>query len=161
MRIDINFDTLLKTQVFISGFDRRLQDFSRFWTDFIGPFTFDTTDDIFETGGYGRWASLDPMYAARKAITYPGKGILRREDTYYEAATNPNHPESLMEVSALELVLGVRSDYAAFHEEETEHRSARPVYAYIAAGEQFEERVRQLGEKYQREEIAILERSLR
>ena len=63
------------------------------------------------------------------------------------------------------MVLGVRRDfestfaYPAFHEEGEENLSARPVYELIAAGERFEERISQLGEKYQREEIAILERS--
>ena len=170
--IDINFDTLLKTQVFISGLDHRLQDFSRFWTDFIGPFTWDEIDDIFDSRGRGRWPALDPMYAARKAVTHPGKGILEREGTYRDAATAPNPPGSIAAYSPTELVLGVRGsyfqstfgvNYPVLHEEGNEETnlSARPVYAYIAASEQFEERVGQLGEKYQREEIAILERRLR
>ena len=52
-------------------------------------------------------------------------------------------------------------NYPALHEEgnEEQNLSARPVYELIAAGERFEERISQLGEKYQREEIAILERS--
>ena len=68
------------------------------------------------------------------------------------------------------MVLGVSGDYfestfganyPAFHEEgmNEQNLSARPVYELIAAGERFEERISQLGEKWQREEIAILERS--
>ena len=171
MRVDINYDKLLKVDVLISGLDRRLRDFSRLWTDFIGPFFWDEADEVFETEGYGRWHPLSLLYAARKARTHPGKGILEREGTYRAAATNPNHPGAIAEVSPTELVLGVRgsyfrsnfgANYPAIHEEGNEESNlrARPVYAYIAASERFEERVGQLAEKYHREEIAILERSV-
>ena len=158
--LDINFDSLLRTEVFIRGLDQRLQDHRRFWTDFVSPFTYAEIDDIFDTGGRGLWADLDPIYAARKSQAFPGKDILRRDDTYFKAATTPSHPNSFLEVSPTELVLGVSGlGYPAFHEEGAENLSARPVYELIAAGERFEERISQLGEKWQREEIAILERS--
>ena len=158
--LDINFDSLLRTEVFISGISSALGDFRRFWTDYVAPFTYSEIDDIFDSGGRGLWADLDPLYAARKSRAFPGKGILRRDDTYFKAATTPSHPNSFLEVSPTELVLGVSGlGYPAFHEEGAENLSARPVYELIAAGERFEERISQLGEKYQREEIAILERS--
>ena len=159
--LDINFDDLLRTQVFINNIDTRLQNHTRLWTDFVAPFTLGEIDDIFDTGGRGLWADLDPIYAARKSQAFPGKDILRRDDTYFKAATTPSHPNSFLEVSPTELVLGVSGlGYPAFHEEGAENLSARPVYELIAAGERFEERISQLGEKYQREEIAILERSV-
>lgn len=168
--IDIHFDAVLRTEIFIRNIDSRLQDARRFWTDYVAPFTYDEIDDIFESERHGSWAPLDPIYAARKAVTHPGKGILEREGTYRDAATHPNHAGSLAEVSPMELVLGVSgayfestfdANYPAFHEEGAENLSARPVYELIAAGERFEERLGQLGEKWTREEIAILERSLR
>ena len=158
--LDINFDSLLRTEVLISGFSSTLSDFRRFFTDFVMPFTYGEIDDIFDTGGRGLWADLDPIYAARKSQAFPGKDILRRDDTYFKAATTPSHPNSFLEVSPTELVLGVSGlGYPAFHEEGAENLSARPVYELIAAGAAFEERISQLGEKWQREEIAILERS--
>ena len=157
--VDITFDDLLKTEVFINNIDARLRDHRRFWTDFVAPFTYGEIDDIFDTGGRGLWADLDPIYAARKAVAYPGKGILRRDDPYFKAATTGSHPNSFFEASPTELVLGVSGlGYPAFHEEGAENLSARPVYELIAAGERFEERMGQLGEKYQREEIAAAER---
>ena len=113
---------------------------------------------------------LDPLYAARKAVTHPGQGILRGDGTYMEAATSLNHPGNIAEFGPTALVLGVSGsyfestegeNYPALHEvgNESENLSARPVYELIAAGAGFEERITQLGEKYQREEIAILERS--
>lgn len=170
--IDINFDTLMRTDIFISEISSSLGDFRRFFTDYLAPFTYAEIDDIFDTGGRGLWADLDPIYAARKAVTHPGQGILRRDDNYYKAVTTPSHPGSVAEVSQTELVLGVSGayfeskfgvNYPGLHEEgnDATNLSARPVYELIVAGERFEERVGQLGEKYQREEIAILEQSLR
>ena len=165
--LDINFDTLLRTEIFIGNIDARLQDHTRFWTDFVAPFTYGEIDDIFDSEGRGQWADLDPLYAARKAITHPGQGILRRDGTYFKAATRPNHPGSIAEFGPTEMVLGVSGDYfestfganyPGLHEEGNENLSARSVYELIAAGERFEERIAQLGEKWQREEIAILER---
>ena len=153
--VDINFDTLLRTQTFMNNLDARLQDHRRFWTDYTAPFVFNEIDDIFDTQGRGLWADLDPLYAARKSVAYPGKDLLRRDDTYFKAATTPSHPNSFFEASPTELVLGVSGlGYPAFHEEGTEDLSARPVYELITAGERFEERMGQLGEKFYREEIS-------
>ena len=159
--LDINFESLRRTEVFISGLDQRLRNHTRFWTDYVAPFTYAEIDDIFDTGGRGLWADLDPIYAARKSQAFPGKDILRRDDTYFKAATTPSHPNSFLEVSPTELVLGVRGlGYPAFHEEGAENLSARPVYELIAAGAAFEERITQLGEKWQREEITAAERRI-
>ena len=147
-----------------------MQDHRRFWTDFVAPFTYAEIDDIFDSRGRGLWADLDPLYAARKSQAFPGKDILRRDDTYFKAATSLNHPGNIAEFGPTELILGVSGDYfestfganyPALHEEgnDEQNLSARPVYELIAAGERFQERISQLGEEYQREEIAILERS--
>lgn len=161
--VDINFDTLLRVEALVEKIGANLQNYTRFWTDFVTPFTLGEIDDIFETGGRGAWAHLDPLDAARKAVSHPGKGILRRGDVYFAAATSLDHPGNLAEFGPTEMVLGVRGDtveHAVFHEEGTEDLSARPVYELIAAGERFEERMAQLGEQYLQEEIAVLERGL-
>lgn len=166
--LDINFDTFLRVEALVERIGTRLQDATPLWRDYVTPFTVGEIDDIFETGGRGAWAHLDPIYAARKAVIHPGKGILEREGTYREAATTPGHPGSLVEVSQTELVVGVRpsafeANYPAIHESghEEGNLSARPVYELIVAGERFEERMAQLGEKWQSEEIAAAERSFR
>jgi len=170
--VDINFDAVLRTELFIRNIGERLQDATRFWKYYVAPFTYDEIADIFDSEGHGSWAPLDPIYAARKAVTHPGQGILRREDTYFDAATHPNHPGSIAEYSPTALVLGVSgtyfestfgANYPGLHEEgnDDQNLSARPVYELIAAGERFEERVGHLGEKWQREEISAAERNLR
>ena len=169
--IDINFDSLLRTEVFISGLDQRLQNHTRLWRDFVAPFTY-VRSTIFlrlkVAGGGQGWIRSTRH---EKPSRIRGKGILRRDDTYMEAATSPNHPGSIAEFGPTELVLGVSgayfestfgANYPALHEEgnDEQNLSARPVYELIAAGERFEERITQLGEKWQREEIAVLERSV-
>ena len=159
--VDINFDTLLRAEALVERIGASLQNYTRFWMDYVTPFTLGEIDDIFETGGRGAWAHLDPLYAARKAVSHPGKGILRRSDVYFQAATSLNHPGNLAEFGPTEMVLGVSGstvEHAVFHEEGTEDLSARPVYELIAAGERFEQQMAQLGEKWQSEEIAVLER---
>ena len=168
---DIRVDGVSGIEILLHGLDARLSDLSRFWTDFVAPFVYSETDDIFDSQGDGTWADLDPRYAARKAVTHPGKGILRRDDTYFDAATGPNAPGSFLQVSPLELVIGVDGgyfeaqfgvNYPALHEggNSKTNLPQRSVYGLIPRGEGFEERLGQLGEKWQREEIAILERSL-
>ncbi len=156
---DITFDTLRKTEQFLNTLDVRLRDQRRLWTDYVMPFTHSEIDDIFDSGGRGRWADLDPLYAARKAVTHPGRGILEREGTYRDAATTAGHANSLVEVGPTELVLGVSGlGYPAFHEAGAGDLPARPVYDLIVAGERFEERTAQLAEKWSSEEIAAAER---
>lgn len=158
-------ENLMRTEVFLGALDRRLRDYTRFWSDFVAPFIYSEIATIFETEGRGRWPALDPAYAARKAITHPGRGILRREDTFYEAATSPTAAGSLSEVGPLEFVLGVDSGYfessAGFNypgaHESGEGLPARPVFSLIAAGAQFEARLAALGEQYEREEIAAID----
>lgn len=153
--MNINFDALLRLQVFISNIDASLRDQRRFWTQYVSPFAYGEIDEIFYTGGRGLWPDLDPIYAARKDVTHPGQGILRREDAYYRAATGPNRAQSVYDVSSTELVIGTTVEHAAYHEEGRGVRG-RPVYELIAAGERFEERLGQLGEKYQQETITSL-----
>ena len=165
---DINFEAIQKAEALVERINSRLQNYTRFWTDFVIPFTYGEIDDIFDTGGRGAWADLDPLYAARKAVARPGKGLLRRDDNYFKAATTQTHPGSLVEVSPTELVLGVSgayfestfdANYPAIHEggNAEGNLSARSVYELILAGEQFEARMAQLGEKWQEEEIAAAE----
>ena len=165
---NIAFDTH-SLSVLLTGIDARLSNLTPFWTDYVAPFVRAEAGDIFESEGEGTWAALDPRYARRKARTHPGKGILRRDDTYYTAATRQNAPGSVMRVSPLELVIGVDGgyfesrfgiNYPALHESGNPktHLSQRSVYGLIPRGEGFDARLGRLGEKWQSEEIAVLEK---
>lgn len=170
--VDINVDTLLRAEALVEKIGASLQNYTRLWRDFVMPFTVGEIDDIFETGGRGMWKNLDPLYAARKAVSHPGKGILRRGDVYFEAAASLGHPGNLAAFGPTEMVLGVSgayfesnfgTNYPAIHEGGTAegNLSSRSVYALIVAGERFEERMAQLGKRWQSQEVAAAERSLR
>ena len=169
--VGIHFGTLLRAEALVERIGTRLQNYRRFWMDFVTPFTVGEIEDIFEMGGRGAWGHLDPLYAARKAVSHPGKGMLRSSDVYFEAATSLNHPGNFAAFGPTELVLGVSdayfestfgANYPAIHEagNDEQNLSSRSVYALILAGERFEERIAELGEEWQNEEIAAAERSV-
>ena len=170
--VDINFDSLLRTEVFISGLDQRLQESDAVLDGFRCAVHVSVKSTIFLTlavAGCGRcWIRSTPHESLR---LFRGKGsCVATTPTSKRRQRSESSGNSLLRIwSPTELVLGVSGDYfestfganyPAFHEEGAEKAIAsRPVYELIAAGERFEERISQLGEKYQREEIAILERS--
>lgn len=155
--MDINYDSVLRTEIHLRMFGDSLRDYREFWKSQIMPLVYSEIETIFETGGRGTWAPLGTEYAAEKAVEYPGQGVLRRQDSYYEAATTPDHPGSLAEVSENELRLGIRGgyfestfgeNYPAAHETGDGNLPARPVYELIAAGAAFEARITELGEAW-------------
>ena len=154
MNIRIQSD-LKNVGVFLTGFNARLSDLSPFWKNYVAPYTYDTIERIFDTQGNGTWAALNPIYAARKAITHPGQPILRRDDVYYKAATGPNHSDSVAMIDPLSLVLGVETPYAAYHEE-GRGVPARQVYHLIPQMLGFEQDLQRLGEDYERDIIRLL-----
>lgn len=145
----------------LTGLDRRLKDLSPFWRDYVAPYTYNVIERIFRTEGYNQWDELNPQYAARKNITHPGQPILRRDDVYYQAATGPDHSDSVTNIEPLSLILGVETAYAGFHEQGTDRLPQRAVYALIPALLDFDRDVAQLGEDYTRDVINNLERVVR
>ena len=51
------------------------------------------------------------VYAAAKAITHPGKTILRRDDNYIQAATSTAHPGNIAHFGPSEMVWGIDGGY--------------------------------------------------
>lgn len=160
--IHVHYDSLHKTEIFISGLVPRFQDYRPFWQQYLAPYVYSEITSIFTTQGRGTWAPLSPAYAARKAITHPGKSILRRDDEYFSAATTGDHSGSIAKFSAKEMVLGVSGghfessfgvNYPALHESGGGPLPARPVYELIVAGSQFEDSVRHLGNRYMSERL--------
>lgn len=125
---------------------REIEDRSRnatpFWNRFALEMVVRDFREVFVTEGYGTWPDLSPEGAAAKAGAFPGSpGILRRSDTYFDAATQPNHPGNIFEARPDELVYGVSGDYfqSAFganypfiHEEGLGDQEERPVAGLIA-----------------------------
>ena len=165
--IQVNFDDILKVQAFITEVEHRLTDRTRLFSDFIAPLVVSETAEVIETEGRGEWPPLNPEYEAEKAITHPGKPMMRRDDNYIQAATSTSHPGNIARFGPSEMVFGVNGgyfeavygeNYPEQHELGTEWLPARPVYELIPVGGRFGENVEQLTEKWAREEIAEVER---
>ena len=158
MRIQIDYKSGITT--FLLGLNQRLTDLSPFWRQYVQPYTYSTIEKIFGTQGYGQWAELNPIYAARKAITHPNQPILRRDDAYFQAATGPNHSDSVSNITPLSLVLGVDTAYAGFHEQ-GRGVPQRALYSLIPTMLAFDRDLSELGESYERDVINNLERFVR
>jgi phage gpG-like protein len=61
----------------------------------------------FRTRGEGSWPALDPVYAAWKAVHFPGKPMMVREGKLYDSLAK----DGVLSQSPNEIVLGTDVDY--------------------------------------------------
>jgi len=166
--IDIQIDGLSRLRAYVTELESRLTDRTRLFSDFIAPLIAGEIAEVFETEGRGEWPALHPAYAAEKAITHPGKTILRRDDTYIQAATSTAHPGNISHFGASEMIWGVDGGYfeAVYGENYPERHElgegppARPVFALLTVGGRLDENIEKLTEKWVHEEIAEIEGNL-
>ena len=166
--IEVRIDGLSKLQAYITELEHQLTDRTRLFSDFIAPLVAGEIAEVFETEGRGEWLPLNPEYEAAKAITHPGKTMLRRDDNYIQAATSTSHPGNIARFGPSEMIWGVNGGYfeAIYGEnypekhETGEWLPARPVFELITVGGRLDENIEQLTEKWAREEIAEVERRL-
>ncbi|MDE0016079.1 MAG: hypothetical protein OXU51_07835 [Candidatus Poribacteria bacterium] len=167
--IDIQIDGLSRLQAYVTQLEHRLTDRTRLFSDFIAPLVAGEIAEVFETEGRGEWPALHPAYAAEKAITHPGKTILRRDDTYIQAATSTAHPGNIAHFGPSEMIWGIDGgyfeavygeNYPEQHELGTERLPSRPVFDLITVGGRLDENIEKLTEKWVREEIAEIEGNL-
>lgn len=112
---------------------KKLRDLKPFFLKEGSDIVYREIRKVFLNEGYGSWSALSPKYAAWKSRFYPGKTILRRDDTYFQAATGPNASDSFREATASRLRIGVTGpEYAIYHEEGTQRMPARPVFELAA-----------------------------
>jgi hypothetical protein len=110
----------------------------------IYPDVVDGVEETFITEGYGTWRPLSPAYARRKRITHPGKTILRRDDHYFNAATQPNHHAHVKQVDRASLTVGVLGRWFAARfgfDYPARHETDRPVYRLLSIRQQFLQRL--------------------
>ena len=166
--ITLEFDTL-KLQAYLNQVEAKLTDYTRLWSDFVAPLVTGEIAEVFETEGRGEWPPLNPAYEAEKAITHPGKTILRREDNYIQAATSTSHPGNIARFSPTEMVWGIDGgffearygeNYPELHETGKWPQKYRPVFGIVTAGGRLHENIEKLTEKWVREEVAEVERRL-
>lgn len=140
--IDIDSTHVARLEAQLTELQRRFSNLAPFFRKFAERHLGPSTERVFATEGYGLWPELDPDYAAQKAVSHPGQSILRRDDTYFDAATTIGHPGNVLEISATELVYGVSGSYfqSSFgynyplgHEEGRGNLPERPVFRLLAA----------------------------
>jgi len=94
----------------------------------------------------GHWAALSEQYAKWKAKKYPGKPLLRRTDSLFEALTSSTSPLASREWSASEFAFGtVGLEYADHHQVGTEFMPARPPFDFDTEFEDGLQQATQLG----------------
>ena len=166
--INIDYSDLSRLKALVSDLERRLSDLTPFWNDFAVDVLLTKVREVFRTEGYGTWAALDPVYAAEKAIEFPGKGILRRTDRYFQASSEVGHPGNVFVATPMELVVGVGGDYFEavagenYPERHEEGRgvAARPVYGLLAESPDFDTEFSRLLDTWSADEISEAEREL-
>lgn len=164
--INIDYSDIEKLEALVSDLERRLSDFTPFWNDFAVDQLPPKVREVFRTEGYGTWAALDPAYAAEKAREFPGKGILRRTDAYFQASSEVSHPGNVFVATPTELVFGVGGDYFEavagenYPERHEEGRGVaeRPVYALLAESADFDAEISRLLDTWSADEISEAER---
>ena len=163
----IEYNDLLRVDTIFREIDDRISDLRPFWKNFAAPLVAGEIAEVFLSEGRGEWDPLSEPYATYKAETHPGKTILRRDDTYIQAATSAAHPGNIFESTPTEMTWGVDEgwfesrfgyDYPAAHEEGRGRLPQRQVFGLLTATGRLDENLGRLGENWLREEIAEIER---
>lgn len=95
--------------------NEEISDFRNFWPGVITAFYEIETEQFYSEGAKGasgKWTPLSPAYKAFKERAFPGKTILRREDTLFESLTSPDALDSVLRPEKDELVIGSSLPYA-------------------------------------------------
>ena len=130
--VDIRIDTTRARQK-LSRFQDSLRHLRPFFESEVAPIIYREIRRVFETEGYGTWPPLSSAYAAPKRIDRPGKGLLRYDDTYFQAATTRGSFGNVEVYTSDELRIGIDPNafvggYPAVHEEGSGRIPARPVF---------------------------------
>jgi phage gpG-like protein len=104
-------------QVMLTGLDARLRDLTPVWGKVHDIMIALLRQHFRSQGAYAgaAWVPLSPAYAAWKKRHYPGKTILRREDTLYESLVSKTHASHVWRTGPSFAEYGTRVSYARFH----------------------------------------------
>ena len=162
--IDIDDSGITQLGIFVSDLERRFSDLTPFWNDFAAGLVSDRVREVFETEGNGTWDALHPAYAAAKAETHPGRGILQRTGTYLSAATEVEHPGNVFVATPTEMIYGVDEAYfvSQFGENYPERHelglgvSERMVFGLLVDAD-LDAAISSLLEEWSAEEVSVAE----
>lgn len=123
IRIDVDGVEAMNQR--LQGWSRRMDDWRPIWRDVATDFR-RTTRAMFAGEGrvddLDRWRPLSRAYAAQKARTHPGRGILVRTGRLRREASHPR-----TRATPDELTLTIQTPYAGYHQRGTRRMPARPV----------------------------------
>lgn len=130
MRFTLRVDGVVVIDRAFNRVDQQASDMRNFAPGIAGVF-YAAEERLFQSegasGASGKWAALSKAYARFKARNFPGKSILKREDTLYESLTNPEAPDAVYRATQDEIVMGTRDPKALAHHRGRGRLPARPV----------------------------------
>lgn len=107
IEMDLN-PTIEQLKRWIKGIENEvIKDLRPFWDSTAQPIVAEEIARVFASEGYGRWPPLSPNYAKYKGRLFPGKRMLRRQDTYYKSATRRGEEGNLYVSKPDEMVWGI------------------------------------------------------
>lgn len=134
----------------LARFAAQMADLRPFWPKVSDLFV-DWMGDQFATEGGalvtgGKWARLSPEYAARKAVTHPGKGILVAEGDLKKAAQTP-----VRTAGPQNLTLAIHDRKVGWHQDGTAKMPARPLIPNVRLPDAWQRDLDRVAEEYVRE----------
>mgnify|MGYP000943539208 CR=1 FL=1 len=115
LQFSFEYDGVTQLNRSLSRLGDDVTDFRPVWED-IDELLRAITEEQFDTEGQGEWEPLSPTYAAWKAVHYPGKSMLRREDRLIDSLTRETG-DSVREFEALQMKWGTKVPYAQYHQQ--------------------------------------------
>lgn len=159
--LTISKENIVNLDKAFAGLQEGISDLRPFFRNLSKDHLENAVANGFDTEGYGSWKPLSKDYAYWKAQKFPGKPILRREDTYFQAATNLHHPGSYLDITPRHMEFGISESYfvaqhgyfyPSVHEEGSRSVPKRALFELLARNEMFQSLVVREAERWGRDE---------
>lgn len=132
MSFQVEVTGLRPVLVAIGRLQQRMSDLVPFWEYYEKQWVYPKFRYWFETEGEGRWAPLSPLYAAWKAVHYPGRKILELIGALRLSMSQPNAPGAVRRLSKDRAEWGTSNRVAKFHQFGTRKMPRRAVIEFDA-----------------------------
>lgn len=130
LRFQLQADGVMVLDRAFNRVDQTASDMRNFAPGIAGVF-YAAEDRLFQSegasGASGKWAPLSKPYERFKSRNFPGKTIMRREDTLYNSLTDPEAPDAVYRAEREEIVFGTRDPKALAHHRGRGRLPSRPL----------------------------------
>jgi len=113
----------------------------------------------FSLKGSGLYPPLSPAYAEQKAKKFPGASILVATGRLRDSVTKASHPDNIVKVGRLSLVMGTRTPYGIFHQSDAP-RSKIPLRKFLFIGPEAPQHARRADAGRLERWLSILDKEL-